>query len=125
MTSSTNMKGAKNGPTESGHKADETFDSLLLSDQPRKQDEQIQDLTKELAREKDHRKEERLLWILISVILLNITFFTSMESILGPVVIGLFQLIVLTVVAKRLGLEESVQIINKLVSFVANSAKNG
>ena len=47
-----------------------------------------------------------------------------MESILGPVIIGLLQLIVLSVVAKRLGLEESVQIINRLVGFVASSAKN-
>lgn len=107
-----------------GLKENNEIDSKLLSDQPSKHDEQIQELTNLLAKEKDHRKEERLLWIFISIILLNITFFTSMESFLGPLVIGLLQLIGLTVIATRLGLEESVQIINRLVSFVANSTKN-
>ena len=97
------------------------IDSNLLSDQPNKHDEQIQELTNLLSKETDQRKEERLIWILISVILLNVAFFTSMESFLGPLVIGLLQLIGLTVVATRLGLEESVQIINRMINFVANT----
>jgi len=101
----------------------ETHGINLFSEDPDYFHKQINELNDKLEAEKDHRREERLLWIIISVILLNITFFTSMESILGPIVIGLLQLIVLTVVAKRLGLEESIRIINRLVGFVANVSK--
>ena len=95
----------------------------LLAETPDHHDEQIQNLTKSLTREQNSRKEERLLWILVTVILLDVTFFTLMESISGPIVIGLLQLIALVIVARRLGLEEVVQIIDKLVSVVANALR--
>ena len=60
----------------------------LLSDEPSQHDQQIQGLSNDLARERDARKEESLVWILISLILLNVAFFSSMQSILRPLVIG-------------------------------------
>lgn len=121
----TNMK-SEEKDTQTKIRDDEINENIepLLSDKPDKQDEQIQNLSKSLTEERDARKEERLLWILVSVILLNVAFFSSMESTLGPLIIGFLQLIALTVVATRLGLEEVVQIIDRLVGFVVKTTKH-
>ncbi len=98
-------------------------DVTLLSYNENKEGNQVEILLSSLEREKDNRKEERFLWILISVILLNITFFTAMESIVGPIVISLFQLIAFVILARKMGQDEIVQIIDRLVSSVAIAAK--
>ncbi len=72
-----------------------------------------------MARERDARKEERLVWILISLILLNVALFSSMQSILGPLVIGVLELVVLVIIAQRMGKEEVVQLVDRLIGTVA------
>ena len=91
----------------------------LLSDEPGQHDQQIQGLSKDVARERDARKEARLVWILISLILLNVAFFSSMQSILGPLVIGVLELVVLVIIAQRMGKEEVVQLVDRLIGTVA------
>ncbi len=94
----------------------------LLTDEPNQRNEQIQALQEDLAKEQDARKEERFVWLLISIILLNITFFTSMQSLLGPLVIGAFELVLLVIIAQRMGKEEIVQLIDRLVGSVVKAA---
>ena len=87
----------------------------LLPDEPSQHNQQIQVLQKELASERDARKEERFVWILISLIFLNVAFFTSMQSVLGPLVIGVFEIVLLVIIAQRMGREEIVQLIDRLI----------
>ncbi|MCY3768485.1 MAG: hypothetical protein OXG56_03825 [Gammaproteobacteria bacterium] len=98
-------------------------ESSLLPEQSDKSLEQIQELQKHLEKEKDARKEERFIWILVSTILLNICFFTAMQSMLGPLVIVFLQIIAFALVAKKMGMGEVVQLINRMVSTIAKTAK--
>ena len=78
-----------------------------------------------LEKERDGRKEERFIWILVTTILLNVCFFMSMQSFMGPLIIGLLQLVGFVLVAKKLGMEEVVQLFDRMLSTIANSVKGG
>lgn len=78
-----------------------------------------------LEKERDGRKEERFIWILVTTILLNVCFFMSMQSFSGPLMIGLLQLVGFVLVAKKLGMEEVVQLFDRMLSTIANSVKDG
>lgn len=87
-------------------------------------DERIGELEESLEREKDQRKEERFLWCLVSVILLNVFVFTSMEgSVFGPLVIGVFEAVALLLLARKLGLEEVTKMVNGLIAMISRSPK--
>ena len=86
--------------------------------------EEIQELNEALERERDQRKEERFVWIIASVILIDIFVFSSMESFMGPLIIGVFEAVALLLVARKMGLEEVVKFINKLIAMVSGSTKN-
>ena len=86
-------------------------------------DETTAKLQKDLEKEKDGRKAERFIWILVTTILLDIWFFTFMPSLIGPIIIGLFQLIGFLLVAKRLGMEEVVQLFDRMLFTIADSIK--
>lgn len=90
----------------------------------KKSDSQITELENKLEKEKDARKEERFIWILVVTILLNVCFFMSMNSFMGPVVIGILELIVFMSVAKKMGVEEVVSLLNRMISTIANATKN-
>ena len=55
---------------------------------------------------KDSRREERIGWIVVTVILFDCMFLLSAENWSGPIVIGVLQIGMLAVAAKRLGVEE-------------------
>lgn len=55
---------------------------------------------------KDARREERIGWIVVSVILFDCLFLLSAENWSGPIVIGVLEIGMLAVAAKRLGVEE-------------------
>ena len=78
-----------------------------------------------LEKEKDGRKEERFIWILVTTILLNVCFFMSMQSFTVPLIIGLLQLVGFVLVARKLGMEEVVQLFDRMLSTIANSVKGG
>lgn len=80
-------------------------------------------LEDDLEKERDGRKEERFIWILVTTILLNVCFFMSMQSFTGPLIIGLLQLVGFVLVAKKLGMEEVVQLFDRMLSTIANSVK--
>ncbi len=88
-------------------------------------DERIRELEIELEKEKDQRKEERFIWCLIFVIMLNIFVFTSMQqSVLGPLVIGVFEAFVLLLLAQKFGLEKVVIMVEWLIAKISRNQKN-
>jgi len=51
-------------------------------------------------------REERVGWIVVCVILFDCLFFLNANNWAGPLIIGIMQIAVLAIVAKRLGVEE-------------------
>ena len=94
------------------------FEALAKTEASKK-DQQIQELQDELAEEKDARREERFVWIVVSVMLLDIAFFSVMPSFGGPIALLVLQLLVLIPLAKRLGMEEVAQILSRVLDRMA------
>lgn len=74
------------------------------------------DLERELQYEKEARREERFIFLVFIVALVDAFIFMSMQSWTGPVVIGLIQLVGFTVYARRAGVDEVVQLLDKLLA---------
>ena len=53
------------------------------------------------------------------MILLDVLFFMSMQSIMGPLVIGFLQVLAFFVVARKMGMEEVVQLIDRMIEAAA------
>ena len=89
---------------------------------PTKQEQQIQELQDELTAEKDARREDRFIFIVVSVILLDIVFFTLMPTFGGPLALLVLELLVLIPLARRMGMEEIATIINGVMNRLAGKA---
>lgn len=87
-----------------------------------RQQEQIDELQKELDGERDARKEERFFFIVIFVILFDIVFFSMMPSLGGPIALLVLQLLILIPLAKRMGMEEIAQMMSRVVGRIADKA---
>lgn len=88
---------------------------FLLERETTKRDEQIRKLEQLLSEEKDSRKQERFFGILVFLILLNVIFLTPMQTWGGPISILILELIALVLLARRMGLQEASQIIDRIL----------
>jgi hypothetical protein len=66
----------------------------------------LADAQEEIGQLKDARREERIGWIVVSVIIFDCAFLLNAQNWAGPIVIGILQIGILAVVAKRLGVQE-------------------
>ncbi|MDF1601313.1 hypothetical protein PZ895_16250 [Mesorhizobium sp. YIM 152430] len=85
-------------------------------------DETIANLESRLEAERDSRLQERFGWVLVAVIVFDVWAFQHMHTWTGPLVIGVFQLLGLTVLANRLGIDEVLPIIDKIMSTISRRA---
>ncbi|MDT8894218.1 hypothetical protein RSO41_06080 [Halomonas sp. I1] len=83
----------------------------------------VEDLSERLQAEQDARKEERFLFVLIGLTLLNLHTFTSATTWTTPIVIGLLQLIGLAIYARRCGVEELEKLVDKFLSAMPGRDK--
>ncbi len=81
--------------------------------------ESLSNLSAQLEAEKDARREERFVFFLIIVILLNVLLLGSMENWSAPLVVGAGEALLLVILANRWGLDEVVVIIDRLMSRVS------
>ena len=95
----------------------------LLKHETTKRDEQIQQLEQLLSEEKDSRKQERFLGILGVLILLNVIFLTPMRTWGGPVYILILEVIALVLLARRMGLQEASQIIDRILVYSSKRSR--
>lgn len=86
--------------------ADGEFE-VLSPDTPTKKDDSLASLEAKLVEEKDARKEERFVWIVITIILGDCIMFMNMANPTAPVVILTLELVLLVILAKRLGIEKT------------------
>lgn len=80
-----------------------------------KLDEQIAALQQKLAKERDARREDRFVFIVIALILLDICFFTVMPTTGGPITLAVLQLLVLIPIAKRMGMKRIAKMYNRVL----------
>ncbi|WFM72977.1 hypothetical protein [Halomonas sp. CKK8] len=73
---------------------------------------------KELDAVKDKLKEERFLFVLAGLVLLNAHILGNMDNWAAPVVIGILQIFGLLIFARRSGVEEVQQLLDKLLDAV-------
>lgn len=98
-----------------------TFSSLAKAEVS-KRDEQISELQEKLAHERDARREDRFVFIIVAVLLLDVVFFTVMPSFGGPLALLILQLLILVPLAKRMGMEEIAQVVSRVLDRMAGKA---
>lgn len=86
---------------------------------------QIQELQEEVQREKDGRLEDRFVFIIVSIFFLDVMLFSVMPSFGGPIALLVLELLILIPLAKRMGMQEVAQILNRLLDRVANKSDEG
>lgn len=69
-------------------------------------------LANELQYEKDARREERFMFVAALMVVVNAFIFMHMQTWSAPIVIGLVELILLTVYARHCGINEVVQLLD-------------
>ncbi len=110
-------------PKKQGEKL-RNFDSLV-STEPTKQDKQIEELQEHLEKERDGRNEDRFVFIVCLILLLDVVFFTVMPTFGGPLALLILEMLVLLPLAKRMGMEEIVQIMSSVLNRLAGKAGDG
>ncbi|MFP4465016.1 MAG: hypothetical protein ACLFP8_07300 [Alphaproteobacteria bacterium] len=91
----------------------DNFDKI--PDDEGKKDKQIATLQTQLEEVKEERHEERFCWALSLLILLNVFFFTNMEGWGAPISILLLQLVLLIILARKWGVEDLTDILDKYI----------
>lgn len=100
--------------------SDLEFDDVV--NPPTKADIQIQELQECLEKERDARKEERFFFSLLTVILLDVVFFSVMDTFAAPLALLVLELLVLIPLARRMGVNEIAQIISRVLDRIAGKA---
>lgn len=77
----------------------------LTSETASKHDEEVDRLSTKLAAEKDKRREDWFLFVLVGIILFNVHVFSTFEGWGSPIALVLLQLVFLIFAAERLGVE--------------------
>ncbi len=88
-----------------------------------KSDQVVEQLEAKLVGEQDARMEERFLFVLITVVLLNVIFLRDFGNWTGPLVIGIMELVFLLVLARKCGVEEVHLLLDKVLD-VAKPSKS-
>jgi hypothetical protein len=78
-------------------------------------------LEKKLENEKDLRREERFIWIVMCMILTDIIWLRSSSNASLAIVVLVLESVILVVLARRLGIEQIPEYINKFADkFMSN-----
>lgn len=83
-------------------------------------DDALAALELQLQAEKDARLEERFVWIVVSVILVDVIWFQDAANATIPVVVMILQLIALMVLARRMGVDDYVQLLGRILASIGN-----
>lgn len=107
-----------------GADINDPFDGLI-QEQPEKRDQQIEELQNDLAYERDARKEERFIFIVLFTLVFDIMLFTVMPSFGGPLAVVILELLILIPLAKRMGMEEVAKMLSRLLDRVSGKTVPG
>lgn len=83
-------------------------------------DQALASLEQQLQGEKDARLEERFIWIVFSVILIDVIWFAESENAALPVVVMILELVALLVIARRMQVDDYVQLVSRVLAGIGN-----
>lgn len=119
MTSSRNTKRGSNDS-----KPEQTLEAFFESDdEDPEKDEALDALAKQLEAAKDGRREERFLWIVVVVILVDVLWFRNASNPVIPIVVLLLEAVILFILAKRMGIEEVSQLFERLMQGITRTGQ--
>ena len=61
------------------------------------------------------RMEERFVWIVASTILVDVIWFNGSPSVTLPIVVLILQLVALTVIGRRMGVDDFVRLVERIL----------
>jgi hypothetical protein len=80
-------------------------------------DDQIAELQDKIQHLSDSRHEERFLWVLVLVVIIDMYVFTHMANWAGALVVGVLQLFGIVVLADRCGVDTVRPLIDQITGF--------
>lgn len=80
-----------------------------------KKDSALASLEERLQDEKDARMEERFIWIVVCVILIDVVWLRTSPNATFPIVILILELIALLVIARRMKVNDFVRLIDRIL----------
>jgi len=92
----------------------------LLPEQPTLRDQQIEELQETLAFERDARIEDRFVFVIVGVLLLDVVFFSLMPTFGGPLAILILELLIFVPLARRMGMDEVAKIMSRVIGRVSD-----
>lgn len=101
---------------------EKSFDALV-SNEATKRDKQISELQEQLTEERDARLEERFVFVVLLVLLLDVVFFTVMPTFGGPIALLILELLILIPLAKRMGMQEVSQLMSRVLDRMATKGR--
>ena len=76
----------------------------------------------EIGQLRDAQREERIGWIVVSTILFDCAMLLNAENSAGPLIIGVLEIAVLALAAKRMGVEEFYALFSAIMHRFGNMA---
>ena len=98
-------------------------DVVRPSGQKDSKDDQIAQLESQVFEITNNRYEERFIWVLVIVILVDWQMMGSMTNWAGPVVIGILELIGLVVLADRCKVDAILPLIDRIGGAIGNAKR--
>lgn len=100
------------------------FDTLLAMQgvQGPAKDGQIAELQRQIQAVQEKAAEERFLWVLVFVVVIDFVWLTGTQNWAAPVVIGVLELIGLLVWADRCGVNAVAPLVDRLLGMVGRKA---
>ena len=89
---------------------------------PKGQPELLDSLMNDHERVRDQIKEERFIWILVLMIVLDLFFMMPAQNFGGPLMVGALQLILILVLAQKCGVDEVLPFIDRVLSMVTRTS---
>ena len=86
--------------------------------------EALMALQDELTSERKKRREERFVGIICLVIMLDVVFFSVMPTFAGPIVLLIFELLILIPLARIMGMKEIAKMLDGVLARVASRASD-
>jgi len=89
--------------------------NAIPDSEPEKLAQQIERLEEELQDVKDGRLEERFVFVVVVILLLNVVFFSVLPNFAGPVAMVVLELLILVPIARRMGMQEMSELLDRIL----------
>lgn len=88
-------------------------------------DAALKTLEDQLSEAKDARLEERFIWIVVCVILVDVLWFRNASNAIVPIVVLILELVILFILANRLGIQEVKSLLDRIMQGLSRSGGGG